>query len=71
MKRSRFTTEEEAILFVASHPGRSWSIVVEHDDGCTPSRCVCRPWYLVRALTPETLSDAVAKQAAWEKGTQS
>jgi hypothetical protein len=40
-------------------------IEILHDNACTVSRCVCRPWYRVSDVTHETLAEAERRQSAW------
>jgi hypothetical protein len=62
-----FKTASALRYFLADKRGQAFDIVVLHNDGCTPSRCVCRPWYEVRDLTVENHLDGLRQEAAWLK----
>jgi hypothetical protein len=65
MKPRLFKTHAAFIEFTRANPGRVFSVGVMHDDACSPSGCVCAPWYEVREATPEALLEGQRAQAAW------
>ena len=71
MKPRLFKTKAGLDAFAAANRGRAFHVLVLHDDGCSASRCVCRPWYEVRDLTAENLQDGDQRQVRWVKETAS
>jgi hypothetical protein len=62
----RFHTLAEAAAAAEALGGLA-HVLVEHDDarGCTRTRCLCRPSYVVRELTPEALREGEELERAW------
>jgi len=73
MKPTLFKSRDAFTAFLASvaGTGRLLHTMVMHDDGCSPSRCTCEPWYEVRDLTVETMLEGQAEQDKWIKGSSS
>lgn len=58
-----FHSEDAMIQFVRSPGGgKVWTVVILHDDACSPSRCVCRPIYRVDRQTCYQLSKVVQEE---------
>jgi hypothetical protein len=70
MKPRLFKTRAEFEAFVAAG-GSALHVLILHDNACTPSRCVCEPWYEVRDLTKDTRLDGLERQRKWVKETTS
>jgi|HubBroStandDraft_6_1064221.scaffolds.fasta_scaffold2200735_1 hypothetical protein len=70
MKLRLFKTRAEFEAFVAAG-GSALHVLILHDNACTPSRCVCEPWYEVRDLTKDTRLDGLERQRKWVKETTS
>jgi hypothetical protein len=70
MKRL-FKSVDGLRAFLDTQKGNAVHVMVLHDDGCSPSRCACKPWFEVQDLTADVWIDAESRQAAWIKGTAS
>jgi hypothetical protein len=53
--------------FLSVQHGVALHVSVLHDAKarCTPTRCVCKPWYRVEELTAGTWIEAERAQRAW------
>jgi len=71
MKPRLFKTHAGMLAFLTSRPAAVYSVLVLHDDQCSPSRCTCSPWYEVRDGTAETVTEGAKLQAKWIKETAS
>lgn len=52
-------------FFMRKGAGRAFCVALMHDSACSPSRCVCAPWFRVSDLTAENVMDAAQQQAQW------
>lgn len=63
--------EFDAAMSALTDAGRFVHVTILHDDDCTPSRCVCRPDYVLAVATPERLVDGARAQRQWIRETTS
>jgi hypothetical protein len=68
-----FKTHDGMVAFMRSQAskGKAWHMLILHDDGCSPARCSCQPWYEVRPLTVDNYIEGQKAQAQWVKESTS
>ena len=66
-----FKTASGLRAFLASRPAQAFDLLVLHDAPCSPSRCVCLPWYEVRALTADAHVEGVRLEREWRRAVAS
>lgn len=73
MKPRLFKTQHALDAFLESRRGKgdALHVLILHDEGCSPSRCSCEPWFEVRELTADNVLEGQRLQDAWVKRSSS
>lgn len=67
MKGDRtFRTLAQLSRYMRRHPG-AWHVLVLHDDGCPPVACRCRPDFVLRPMSTDSLIEGARLEVAWRK----